>query len=85
MEPLPDLKSLSDDDLKQLIRELEREEDELSFRRRLLHGRIDILRTERDARLKSAIDAGEAPHVEVDQLARILAGKAPPPDEREGA
>ena len=52
MEPLPDLATLSDEDLKALIEKLELEENEVSFRRRLLQGRIDILRAERIARLK---------------------------------
>jgi len=52
MESLPDLATLSDDDLKTLIDELTEEENEVSFRRRLLQGRIDILRAERTARLK---------------------------------
>ena len=34
MEPLPDLGSLSDDDLKRLIDEYTQEEQEVSFRRR---------------------------------------------------
>ena len=46
MEPLPDLASLSDDELKNLIDELTREEQEVSYRRRILHGKIDILRAE---------------------------------------
>ena len=52
MEPLPDLATLADDDLKSLIEKLELEENEVSFRRRMLQGRIDILRAERIARLK---------------------------------
>ena len=51
VEPLPDLGTLSDEELKALIDTLEREENEVSFRRRLLQGRIDILRAERTARL----------------------------------
>ena len=46
MEPLPDLASLSDDELKELIDDLTREEQEVSYRRRILHGKIDILRAE---------------------------------------
>ena len=39
MEPLlPDLATLSDSDLKALIDELTREEQEVSYRRRILHG-----------------------------------------------
>ena len=46
MEPFPDLAALSDDDLKQLIDELTKEEQEVSYRRRILHGKIDLLRAE---------------------------------------
>ena len=52
MEPFPDLGSLSDDDLKQLIDDLTKEELEVSYRRRILHGKIDLLRAELQARLK---------------------------------
>ena len=79
MEPLPDLASLTDEDLKKLIDELTREEQEVSYRRRILHGKIDILRAELVARLqqtqgKSVLDA-----VDVDSLTEILTGKAAPP------
>lgn len=78
MEPLPDLATLSDDDLKSLIDELEREENEVSYRRRLLQGRIDILRAERTARLKGKGVAD----VDVDKLTDILSARsAPPADE----
>ena len=53
MEPLPDFASLADDDLRELIEELEREESDISYRRRLIQGRIDILRAERTARLRN--------------------------------
>ena len=54
MELLPDLASLTDADLKRLIKELQEEEREISYQRRLLHGKIDILRAEYQARLKAA-------------------------------
>ena len=82
MEPLPDLASLSDEELKSLIDDLQREEQEVSYRRRLLHGKIDILRAELVARLQKHEGAGEGPlsEVDVDKLAAILAGKASPPE-----
>ncbi len=85
MEALPDLKSLSDGELKQLIRELVREENEVSYRRRLLHGKIDILRAELVARLRDAHASGRSPleEVDVERLSAILAAKAPPPLEDE--
>ena len=83
MEPLPDLATLSDTDLKQLIDDLQHEEQEVSYRRRLLHGKIDILRAELVARLQRQVGAGESPlsEVDVDKLTEILAGKAAPPTE----
>ena len=78
MEPLPDLATLSDDDLKSLIEELEQEENEVSYRRRLLQGRIDILRAERTARLKGK----GVSDVDVEKLTDILSARsAPPADE----
>ena len=75
MEPLPDLASLSDDDLKRLIEEYTNEEQEVSYRRRILHGKIDILRAELVARQKG----GEgALTVDIDRLSEILSGKASP-------
>ena len=80
MEPLPDLGSLSDEELKQLIDELKEEELEVSYRRRLLHGKIDILRAERNARLKKTEGRSILEEVDVDRLTEILASKAPPPN-----
>ena len=79
MEPLPDLASLPDDDLKKLIEELQREEQEVSYRRRLLHGKIDILRAELVARLQKSGGRSVLDQVDVDRLTEILAGKAAPP------
>jgi hypothetical protein len=77
---LPDLATLSDSDLKELIDDLQREEQEVSYRRRLLHGKIDILRAELVARLQRQVGAGVSPlsEVDVDRLTEILAGKATP-------
>ena len=80
MEPLPDLSSLSDDDLKKLIEDLTEEEQEISYRRRLLHGKIDILRAELVARLQRPEGRRSVlEDIDVEGLARILAGKASPP------
>ena len=82
MEPLPDLTTLSDDDLRSMIRELEAEEDEVSFRRRVLHGRIDILRAELVARLREQVSAGEAKLADVERLTEILTARGAPPDDQ---
>ena len=83
MEPLPDLASLSDTELKGLIDDLTREEQEVSYRRRLLHGKIDILRAELVNRLRAKREAGDMliSGDDVQQLTDILAGKVPQPRE----
>ncbi len=78
MEPLPDLASLSDDELKQLIERLEREESDISYRRRLIQGRIDILRAERTARLRKSVEGGSPSLADVDTLTDILSQKGAP-------
>lgn len=80
MDSLPDLATLSDDDLKTLIETLELEENEVSFRRRMLQGRIDILRAERTARLKGK----GITDVDVEKLTDILSSRSAPPSD-EGA
>jgi hypothetical protein len=79
MQPLPDLPTLSDEDLKALIDDLTREEQEVSYRRRLLHGKIDILRAELVARLQKTGGRSVLEQVDVDALSEILAGKTGPP------
>ena len=81
MEPLPDLPKLTDDDLRAMIRDLEKEEDDISFRRRVLHGRIDILRAELVARLREQVSAGEAQLADVGRLSEILTAKAAPTED----
>ena len=83
MEPLPDLGSLSDDELKKEIDQLKEQEREISYQRRILHGKIDILRAELVARLQKSGGKGVLDQVDVESLSAILAGKAAPnlPDE----
>jgi len=79
VEPLPELGSLSDEGLKDLIDDLEQREREVSYERRLLHGKIDILRAELVARLQQSGGRSVLDQVDVDRLTDILAGKAAPP------
>ena len=81
MEPLPDLATLTDTDLKCLIDEYTKEEQEVSYRRRILHGKIDILRAELVARLQKTQGRSVLDQVDVASLTEILAGKAAPPSE----
>ena len=79
MEPLPDLATLSDENLKKLIDDLTQEEHEVSYQRRLLHGKIDILRAELVARLQQTQGRSVLESVDVESLTEILTGKAAPP------
>src|SRR5712692_3527833 len=86
MELLPDLATLSDDELAALIGTLEQEEDSISFRRRLLHGRIDILRQEHVERLRRQIESGALQDHEAEPHTRPLyegTGEVPPEHELE--
>jgi RsiG-like len=74
MDAMPDLLSLSDGDLAELIRKLTKEEEKISYDRRVLQGTLDILRGERTVRTTSTSRA----HVSAEQLADILSRKAPP-------
>jgi hypothetical protein len=79
VEPLPDLATLSDHDLKQLIADLMQEENQVSYQRRLLHGKIDILRAELVARLQKTGGTSVLDQVDVDHLTEILTSRAAPP------
>jgi len=74
VEALPDLGTLSDQELRDLIRELMVEEHKVSYERRLLHGKIDILRAELQARLQKQAGEADSPlhEIDVDRLAAIL-------------
>jgi hypothetical protein len=77
-DTFPDLGSLSDKELKDLIDNLTAEENEISYKRRVLHGKIDILRAELVNRLRQKRERGDSmiSGDDVEQLTRILAGKA---------
>ena len=81
MDTFPDLGALSDQELKDLIDELTAEEREVSYRRRLLHGKIDILRAELVNRLRTKHEEGEPiiTGADVRQLTEILGGRAETP------
>jgi len=76
-DTFPDLGSLSDPELKALIEKLTEEEQEVSYRRRVLHGKIDILRAELVNRLRQKRERGDSliSGDDVRQLTEILAGK----------
>ena len=85
-DTFPDLGSLDDKELKELIDNLTQEENEISYKRRVLHGKIDILRAELVNRLRQKREQGGSliSGDDVRQLTEILAGRAgptPEPDE----
>ena len=79
MDTFPDLGSLTDQELKDLIAQLTDEEMEISYRRRILHGKIDILRAELVNRLRNKHDGGDMTITgdDVQKLTDILANSRP--------
>jgi RsiG-like len=63
VELLPDLATISDADLRALVKGLRREEHSISYRRRILHGKIDLLCAELVSRLQNGGGTGEWPEV----------------------
>ena len=81
-DTFPDLGSLTDVELKDVIRQLTEEETEISYKRRILHGKIDILRAELVNRLRRKDEDGELviSGSDVQQLTDILTGRLAPAD-----
>jgi hypothetical protein len=74
-DALLDLESKSNEELRSLLDELYEEEQKISYRRRVLHGKIDILRAELVGRMKSDREHGTDVITgnDVDRLIAILA------------
>jgi hypothetical protein len=74
-DTLLDLEHRSNEELRELLDELYAEEQRVSYRRRVLHGKIDILRSELVRRLKAGREAGQdiISGRDVDKLIDILA------------
>ncbi len=72
---LVDLEDKTDEQLKEFLEQLCEEEERVSFRRRILHGKIDILRAELTERLKAKRAKGEnvISPADVERLTEILA------------
>jgi hypothetical protein len=76
-ETFPDLGSLTDVELKDVIAQLAEEETEISYKRRILHGKIDILRAELVNRLRHKHEDGDISITgdDVQRLTDILANR----------
>lgn len=73
-----DFREKSDEELRQILEELLKEENRISYQRRVLHGKIDILRAELVERKKSGLKEGKSiiSDDEIQKLSEILAGEA---------
>ena len=80
---LVNITSYTDDELKALSGELQQQELEVSKRRRIIHGELDILRAEMVRRLREKHQSGESLFGEgdVEKLSRILASRGLPAKE----
>ena len=68
----------SDEELRDILQELLKEESRISYQRRVLHGKIDILRAELVRRKKAGLAEGKTliSDDELSRLTEILAGEA---------
>ena len=76
-ETFPDIGAMSDEELKATIDELTAQEQKVSYERRMLHGKIDILRAELVNRLRVNREEGDTliSGADVEKLTDILAGR----------
>ena len=58
-DALLNLENRTNEELRGLLNDLHEEEQRISYRRRVLHGKIDILRAELVRRLKAQRESGE--------------------------
>lgn len=74
-DALLNLRERSVDELRSLLDQLYEEEQKVSYRRRVLHGKIDILRAELVRRLKEDREAGKGvvSGNDIERLIEILA------------
>ncbi|HET56158.1 MAG TPA: hypothetical protein ENN33_13215 [Ignavibacteria bacterium] len=69
---LVDLEKRSNEELREILDELRLEEEKLSCQRRILHGKIDIIKAELIERLKKK-GTGDITKKDIDRLTEILA------------
>lgn len=76
-EVLIGIQSYTDEELKSLAAQLEVEERDISRRRRILHGKLDILRAEMVRRLRNKHGAGETlvGEDDISRLSEILSAR----------
>jgi hypothetical protein len=77
-----EMSAMDDKGLKAMLENLSREEERVSYRRRIIHGKIDVLRAELVRRLKDKNNRGERlfTRSDIDRLSEILAGETEPAD-----
>jgi hypothetical protein len=73
-----DYSKKTDKELRDILEELLKEEGKVSYQRRLLHGKIDILRAELVQRKKTSLKEGRSiiSDDDIRKLSEILAGEA---------
>lgn len=77
-----ELSRMDDKGLRATLDTLSREEEKVSYRRRIIHGKIDVLRAELVRRLKDKNSRGEKlfTRSDIDRLSEILASETSPVD-----
>jgi hypothetical protein len=73
-----DYSTKTDEELRSILEEMLKEEGKISYQRRVLHGKIDILRAELVRRKKAGLKEGKTiiSDEDISRLSEILAGEA---------
>jgi hypothetical protein len=73
-----DYSTKTDEELRSILDEMLKEEGKISYQRRVLHGKIDILRAELVRRKKAGLKEGKSiiSDEDISKLSEILAGEA---------
>jgi hypothetical protein len=71
------LRGKTDDEIKAVLEGLYKEERRISYRRRILHGRIDILKAELISRLRDNFKKNKFKEIDIDSLVKILSKPSP--------
>jgi hypothetical protein len=71
------LREKTDNEIKAVLEGLYKEERKISYRRRILHGRIDILKAELISRLRDNFKKNRLKEIDIDSLVKILSKPSP--------
>ena len=71
------LREKTDDEIKSVLEVFYKDEHKISYRRRILHGKIDILKAELISRLRENFKKNRFKEIDIDLLVKVLSKPSP--------